>query len=452
MKLGKTGHHLCRTAVGALAAAAMSIAISGVAKADDWGKIDWKQFSGTQLHVLATQMPVAGVYKGVIDQFEKQTGIKVDFELLNDTDRKNRQLVDFSSHTGEYDVSNIGFSNREEFVAGNYLEDLTPYLKNDKLTDAAWYNFGDYPKDIIASGYGSNGKLVFVPFTAEYFLLWYRKDIFEAAGVKAPHSIADLEATAAKLKEARDKGAFEAFVYKDRTQPGAGEAGWNLFCTANRFGFDWVNFDEHKSNLLDPMAKTVMEFYTSMDKKYAPPGSGNWTWGDIGQAFAQGRLAMSVAGNASYATLEDPAKSKVAGKVGYAPPPMMENGRDPLWVWGWGMNADSKNKDAAWLFIEYMTSPNLIRQIAPQYGVPARLSVYDDPAYLKAMPSKEFVEAQQYMLTQGVNPHPQLISADYAQAADILSREMSNVVAGNKTVDEALADANKALLALGYKN
>ena len=78
--------------------------------------------------------------------------------------------------------------------------------------------------------------------------------------------------------------------------------------------------------------------------------------------------------------------------------------------------------------------------------------VYDDPAYLKAMPSKEFVEAQQYMLTKGVNPHPQLISADYAEAADIISREMSNVVAGNKSVDDALADANKALLALGYKN
>ncbi len=79
----------------------------------DWGSIDWQQFKGTRLNVLATAMPVAEIYKEHISQFEALTGIKVNIELLNDGDRRKKQIVDFSSGTGEYDVGNIGHSNRE---------------------------------------------------------------------------------------------------------------------------------------------------------------------------------------------------------------------------------------------------------------------------------------------------------------------------------------------------
>ena len=123
------------------------------AASGNWGTINWQQFKGKTLNVLITSMPVAEVYKKQIAAFEALTGMKVNFELLNDTDRRKTQIVDFSSHMGEYDLGNIGFSNREEFAQPGYLADLTAYLNNSKLTDAAWYNIGDYPKDIIAAGY-----------------------------------------------------------------------------------------------------------------------------------------------------------------------------------------------------------------------------------------------------------------------------------------------------------
>ncbi len=99
----------------ALALAATTVpAVS--AQDGDWGNIDWKQFEGESLNVLATAMPVSEVYAGVIDQFEELTGISVNFEMMNDTDRKNTQLLDFQGGTGDWDVSNVGISNREEFV------------------------------------------------------------------------------------------------------------------------------------------------------------------------------------------------------------------------------------------------------------------------------------------------------------------------------------------------
>lgn len=418
--------------------------------AGNWGNINWQQFKGKQLNVLATAMPVSETYKKHLPEFEQLTGIKVNFELLNDVDRYKKMLVDLSSGKGEYDIGNIGFTNREAFAGPGYLEPLESYLGDQKLTDKAWYNLADYPKDVIAAGY-SNGKLVFVPFTAEYFLFWYRKDIFKDLNLTVPKTFEELTATAQKLDDARKAGKIKEYAWAERELPGFSEAGWNLFCTASRFNFSFIDYNTMVSNVNTARGKEVLDYYTSMILKYAPPGTGNWSWGEIAQAFKTEQVAMATGGNASYATLENAAESKVAGKVGYAPPPMAPGGSDPLWVWGWGINKDSHNKGAAWLFVQWATSPTLMKSMAPGYGCPARQSSYSDPDYVKAMPSQEFIDAQLYMLTKGINPSPPMVSGKYNESADIVSKEMSNIIAGIKDVKTAAADADGALMKLGYK-
>jgi multiple sugar transport system substrate-binding protein len=441
------------TAAPATAAPATA-APATAAPAAGWGNIDWQQFKGTTLNVLMTAMPVADIYKAVIPDFESLTGMKVNFSALNDGDRKKAQLVDFSGGTGQYDVSNVGLANREEFVAGNYLEPLQPYLDDAKLTDSGWYNIGDYATDIIAAGYAgadAAGKLVYIPFTGEYFLLWYRKDIFQKLGLTAPKTIDELKTVAQKLDDARKAGTITEYAFMDRAQAGASEAGWNMFCGANRMGLQMVDFVNKKNSLDTPQGIEFMTFYTDMIKKYGPPGSGNWTWPDISKAFSQGQLAMTVAGNASYATLEDAATSKVAGKVGYAPPPFANGGKDPLWEWGWSINAGSKNKKAAWLFLEWATSVPLMKQISPKFGVPARSSIYADPTYLAAMPNQEFVESQAWMLKNGTDPRAGFVmTADYGKVADLISKEMNAVLAGQQTPAQAAKAASEALSKAGY--
>ena len=130
---------------------------------------------------------------------------------------------------------------------------------------------------------------------------------------------------------------------------------------------------------------------------------------------------------------------------------MNPGGKDPLWIWGWGINAGSKAKKAAWLFVQWATSPNLVKEMGPDYGCPARKSAYYDPVYLKAMPSQEFVNSQLWMMEFGVNSSPSVIHAGYSEPADIISKEMSSVVAGIKDVEQAAEDAEKALVRIGYK-
>lgn len=438
----------------ALALAATTVpAVS--AQDADWGTTDWRQFEGESLNVLATAMPVSEVYAGVIDGFEELTGISVNFEMMNDTDRKNTQLLDFQGGTGDWDVSNVGISNREEFVASDSLEPLQPFLDNAALTDAAWYDMSDYADGVIGGGYTSGdmaaGTLVYLPFTAEYFLLWYRKDIFDQLGLTAPKNLDELYAVAEVIEAARADGTIEQYAWTDRAMPGGGEGGWNMFTTANRMDKEWVDFVDKKSLMMEPGALEVMDVYTDLIMKYGPPGAGNWTWPDIGKAFSQGQIAMTVAGNAGYGQLEDDETSLVAGITGYAPPPLEEGGLDPLWEWGWAINADSAKKDPAWLFVQWATSPTLMKEISPAFGVPARTSIYSDPDYLAAMPSQEFVDSQAWMLDNGVDPKaPHLMSPDYGLVADIISAEMNAVVAGQYDAETAVANAHAALEKEGY--
>jgi len=419
------------------------------AEAGEYGNIDWKQFEGTTLTVVCTAMPVSEIYKKYIPEFEELTGMKVKFEMLNDADRKSAQLVDFKAGSAKYDVSNVGISNREEFVAGSYLEPLQPYLDNPALTDADYYNMADYPKDVIAGGYSHDGTLVYIPYTAEYFLLWYREDIFDQLGLDVPKTIPELEATAEKIEAARAAGEVDTYAFIERTM-GTGEGGWDMFCTANRMNVELMDFDGMNALINTDGGFELMDYYSRMCVKYGPPGSGNWAWTDVNDSFSQGMVAMICGGNAGAPGAANPDNSRVADKVNFAPVPMNADGKDPLWEWGWSINSASENKDASWLLVQWMTSPTLMQKMAPQYGCPARESIYSDPDYIAAMPSQEFIDAQPYMMTEGINPSPSLLHAKYGEATDIIAKEMNNVVAGIKDAKQACIDAEAELVKIGY--
>ncbi len=415
----------------------------------EWGNIDWRQFEGTELFIVATSMPVSEVYKEHIGEFEELTGIKVNLELMASADRRKIQFTDFSTGRGLYDVGADSMAYRQLYAESNFVENLDKYLNDPKLTDKEWYNIDDYLPDVIKGGYSKAGDFVAIPFTCEYYLLWYLKDVFDQLGLNPPETWDEYEQVVEAIDNAREAGEIDAYAYVDRTVP-TGEGAWSMFCSASRWGLDLINFDEKISNMSTPEVIEFMEFYTSWPVKYGPPGATNWNWTEIGNAFGQGKLAMTFGGNASWAIIEDESKSTVAGKVGYAHCPMRNDGRDILYEWSWMINSDSQNKEASWLFVQWATSPTLMKEIAPQYGVPARASCYSDPAYIEAMPNQEFVDAQLWMMENGINPKSQTTTSLYGEAADILSKEMNNVVADIKDVVTACADADAALAELGY--
>jgi len=396
-----------------------------VDETSEWGNIDWRQFEGTELHGINFIMPIQEVYDNRLAEFEELTGIKVDFEYVDANSFAQKIIADFASGMGQYDVVSVGLSYREEYVAGNYLEDLNNYLNNPDLTDLEWYNLDDYPEDVLQGGISSTGVLVDIPYTAEYYLLWYLKDVFEQLNLKVPETWDEYVETAKALDDAREAGEITAYAHWDRLN--ATEAGWSMFCSASRQGINLMDFENNVALINSDKGREFMNWYTDWGINYGPPGSITWLWSELAQAFSQGQLAMTIGGNTSYYYVEDETTSEVAGNVGYAHPILKDGGKDPMWQWGWGLNSASKNKDAAWLFIQWATSPNLITKIAPEFACPARLSPYSDPVFLEAMPNQEFIDAEMWMLQNGTNSESPVFHKNFGEAQDIIARSLSEI-------------------------
>ena len=102
------------------------------------------------------------------------------------------------------------------------------------------------------------------------------------------------------------------------------------------------------------------------------------------------------------AQFEDPTKSKVAGKVGYAKMPSGPAGSKPTGgAWSVSMSSASKNKDAAFLFLAWVTGPEATTKIALEAGIAARASVLSDPSLAKKYPA-DWLAAFQHGLAADV--------------------------------------------------
>ncbi len=131
-----------------------------------------------------------------------------------------------------------------------------------------------------------NGTVYALPYATSVYGLWYRKDLFEEAGLKPPTNYQELVAAAQKLTNP-DKGIYGIAI------PGSTNASVNFFST-----FLWQNcldyFTPQGEVIFDrPEALEAIEKWVALTK-YAPPGFENWSWGDQITAFVTGKAAMSI--------------------------------------------------------------------------------------------------------------------------------------------------------------
>jgi multiple sugar transport system substrate-binding protein len=154
----------------------------------------------------------------------------------------------------------------------------------------------------------------------------------------------------------------------------------------------WTNFFlnyggeflDAKGNILTdgPEAIEATKLYQTLLTKVAPPGVAGFNWMESMAAFTQGRAAMWIDGVGWAPPLENPAASRVVGKVGYTVVPAGPKGQySATYGDGIGVAQASPNKEAAYLLCQWIVSrAQGARLLQAGGGVPFRNSVLDDPA------------------------------------------------------------------------
>jgi sorbitol/mannitol transport system substrate-binding protein len=158
------------------------------------------------------------------------------------------------------------------------------------------------------------------------------------------------------------------------------------------FGGEWFNM-QWQPQLTSPATEKAVTFYIDMIRNYGPPGSQNNGFTECETVFTQGKGAIWVDATSASGLITDPKSSKVARDVGfaYAPTEVTPKGSHWLWAWSLAIEGSSKNKDAAFKFLQWATSKDYIKLVANYKGwgnVPpgTRLSTFNNPNYRKAAP------------------------------------------------------------------
>ena len=384
------------------------------------------------------------------DNFTKQTGIKVDFKVLPENDVRDTIAQDVANQAGQYDVITISNFEVPFYAKNGWRTSVSEYEAKDAAFDQ-----NDILKPMTESLKGPDGKVYGVPFYGESSMLMYRKDIFKQKGLTMPeHPTWQQVANLAGKLDGAQPGMKGICL---RGQPGWGEVVAPLTTVVNTMGGTWFTKDWQAQVNSAPF-KQATNFYVDLVRKHGEKGAPQAGFSECLNAMSQGNVAMWYDATSAAGALENPAQSKVAGKVGYAYAPVEKTKTSGwLYTWAWGIEKTSKNPGNAWKFVSWASGKDYQKLVGTKLGwakVPdgTRQSLYDNPEYQKAASAFHKVILGSISTANpadpGVQPRPTLgiqfvDIPEFTKLGTDVSQLVSSAIAGQGSVDSALSQGQQ---------
>jgi len=355
-------------------AAALLAAPAVIEKANAQSAFDWRRFRGERIEVSLTANPRSRILVQNQKEFEDLTGIRVGSEEIPEQQHRQKFVIEFTSGRPSFDVINISLHvSKRQVGRAKWTTDLRPMMQDASLT-APDFDFEDFGAGAVAYSTQADGRMDTLPEFTDYFILYYNKELFAAKGVAVPKTYDEMYEAARRLNDPQ-RGVFGNV---GRGLRNANVVLWSSFLLGTRQR-DMI--DAERRLITDtPDAVWAGQMYQKLLRDAAPPGVAGFNWNECQTTFAQGRAAMWLDGVGFATPLEDPQRSRVMGKVGYAVVPAGPAYRHcAMFGSGFGIAEASRRKGAAWLYVQWATSKtNQLRFLTSGAGAPARRSPYSN--------------------------------------------------------------------------
>lgn len=376
-----------------------------------------KEGEPTKMTLILRGGSYADVLKAALPQFEEENNCEIETLDMSFDDLHTGIILDAANKEGTYDLCMVDGSWMAEFTENNVLANLSEM----------GYTFDE---DIIPNTTTICKKdedIYLAPYFGNVTVLLYNKANVEEAGYK-PEDIKTLEDLMNVAKAEKEAGK-NGFAYRGDT-PDNIVSDFLPVLLANG---GWVVDEHNQPTINTPEFKQAVEYYTELI------GTGMaMSKDDVSASIDNGSSALAIGWPGWYVPSADSAAnymvSPTAVKEGAETYNTSEYG-----TWCLGIPANSPNPDLAMKLLQYIMSPEVQLESVKNGGVPCRYSVLKNEEILKDYPHLSTVCDA---LDQGVY-RPAI--AEWTEFTNILGAEMGNIIAGTKTVDQGLKDAQDQL-------
>ncbi len=352
----------------------------------------------------------------------------VDFERANPAVKVVREIAPQSS-TQIHDLLAQKFKNRDPRLDVFFMDAVWPA----EFASAGWALPLDryfaaveqekfLPATVSANRY--RGGIFGVPVFIDTGLLYYRKDLLEKYAIAPPQTWNQMFQAAKTIVGREQDRQLVGFSGQFKQYEG-------LVCNMMEYilsngGALW---DEKRmiSALDQPAALEAVRFVRDhIVGEISGRGMLAYEEPESLALFTQGRAIFHRNWPYAWAIANDPASSKVAGRVGMSPLPGFAVGTGAAALGGWqlGISRYSRNPDLAWRFVAFMTGPDVQKRIALATGrAPTRTALYDDNEIAAKIPQLKS------LLASFKRAVPRPTTPVYVPLSNIMQRYFSSVLA-----------------------
>jgi ABC-type glycerol-3-phosphate transport system substrate-binding protein len=325
----------------------------------DWAKEVKQKVGGQKITVASIEITAMDAWKKMTPDFEKLTGIKVNWYSVELAKLHDKYLLDNAAKTGLFDIMYSSKAFGYSLYEMGALESLQPWVANSKVVKTPpWFDYKDLIAPLRYANEDLQGRPFSFPATGECAIMAYRKDLFEEFKQPYPKTWQEVMKVAQFFNDKKLKrNNVQIYGIIMRGRPAFGGANFPTPLVGFNWGAKLYDYATKKVVWESPAAVESLQFLVELVRKYGHPQISTLSATEAGSMFAQGQAAIMLEVTALMPVIENPKTSLVAGKVHYEPEPMgPKNDFNTISGAGLGMSSQTKNKDAAYAFLVWMLS------------------------------------------------------------------------------------------------
>lgn len=387
--------------------------------------------SDTPLRILLVGDPFATALSEARTELEAKAGRPIHLDVVGYNEVRERTLQAAADRESPYDLISIDVVWMGEYGKKGILHPLDDLLATLPVGDVEDF----LPAALRSAMY--DGKTLALPIQPHPEILWYRKDLLDAAGLTPPTTTEEVLEVARALHNP-EEGMYGICWNALSGQP-LGQTMAHLYAA---FGNRILDENGHP-NLNTPKGIEAARYALAL-VEVSPPDIFTMAWDERVGRYSEGRAAMTYGWAARAYIPEQSPTSKVKGLTGYLPAPHApgEKARVPLGVWTLGIpaNLPPERLAAAERALVWLTSREQLTLLARKGngGMP-RLSLLRDPELIAIYPAFPAVDAMAPQLDDTIRP----AVPEWASLADILGNVYHEMIRGALTPEAAAAEAQR---------